>query len=114
MSVRASTTFLLHLVHRRISRHDLRSPIGIAGVGRAVYGNSGMSFGESQRSRPDYGQASQSEAVYEVLSAEGCELQLDLAGIPSSPGDDVTENGGDLRIGQFVMGYLEQHERMIV
>jgi hypothetical protein len=23
----------------------------------------------------------------------------------------VTENGGDLRIGQFVTGYLEQHER---
>jgi hypothetical protein len=94
-----------------ISRHDFRSPIGVTGVGRAVYGNSGISFGEPQRSRPDYGQPSQPEAVHKVLSAEGCELQLDMSGIPSGPGDDIPENGGDLRIGQFVMGYLEQHEQ---
>jgi hypothetical protein len=110
MSVRVSTTFLLHLAHRRIRRHDLKSPIGVAGVGIAVYGNSGISFGEPQWSRPDYGQASQSKAVHKVLSAECCELQLDMTRIPSSPGDDVTENGGNLRIRQFVMRYLEQHE----
>jgi hypothetical protein len=109
--MRATTTFLLHLAHRRISRHDFRSPIGVAGVGKAVYGNSGISIGEAQRRRSDYRQASQSEAVHKVLSADGSELQLDMSGIPSSPGDDVPENGGDLRIGQFVMGYLEHHER---
>jgi hypothetical protein len=84
--------------HLRISRHDFRSPIGVAGVGKAVYGNSGISFGDPQRSRPDYGQANQSEAVHNVLSAEGCEMQLDMTGIPTSPGDDVPEHGGDLGI----------------
>jgi hypothetical protein len=97
--------------HRRISRHDFRSPIGVAGVGKAVYGNSGISFGEPQLSGSDHGQASQSEAVHEVLSAEGCELQLDMSRIPSSPGDDVPKHGGDLGIRQFVMRYLEHHEQ---
>jgi hypothetical protein len=61
--------------------------------------------------RPDDDQARQSEAVHEMLGADGRELQLDVPRIPSSPSDDVPENGGDLRIGQFVIGYLEQHER---
>jgi hypothetical protein len=29
--------------------------------------------------------------------------------VSSSPCDDVAENGGDLRIRQFLTGYLEQH-----
>jgi len=100
------------LAHRRISRHDFRSPIGVAGVGKAVYGNSGISFDESQRSGSNNSQASQLEAVHEVLSAEGCELQLDMSGIPSGPGDDVPEHGGDLGIGPVRwMRYLEHHER---
>jgi hypothetical protein len=96
-----------------MSLHDFRSPIGVTGVGTAVYGNLGISFCESQGSRPDYGQASQSEAVHKVLSADDRELQLDMSGIPSGPGDDVPESGGDFRIGQFVMGYVEDHDRTI-
>jgi len=44
-----------------------------------------------------------------VFGADAREIQLDVPRVSSSPGDDVAENGGDLRIGQFVMGYLEQH-----
>jgi hypothetical protein len=64
-----------------------------------------------QRRRPDYGQASQSETVHKVLSAKDRELQLDMARIPTGPGDDVPENGGDLGIRQFVMRYLDHNEQ---
>jgi hypothetical protein len=57
IAVSASTTFLLHQPQRRISRHDFRSPIGVAGVGRAVYGNSGISLGQPQLIGPDDDQA---------------------------------------------------------
>jgi hypothetical protein len=41
-SLNANTTFLSHRAHRRTSRHDFSSPIGVAGVGGAVQGNSGI------------------------------------------------------------------------
>jgi hypothetical protein len=105
------TTFLLHLAHRRISRYDVRSLIGVAGVGRAMYGNSGISVGELQRGGLDDDQARQPQSVQEMFGADARKMQLNVPRKPSSPSEDVAENGGDLRIGRFVMGYLEQHER---
>jgi hypothetical protein len=85
MSVRARTTFLLHRSHLRISRHDFRSPIGVTGVGRAVYGNSGISFGQSHWSGPDDDQTRQPQSVHQMFGADAGELQFDMSGIPSSP-----------------------------
>ena len=106
-----STTFLLHRAHWTIRRHDFRSPIGVVGVGNAVYGSSGISFGKPQWSGSDHEQARQPQPVDQMFGADAREIQLDGPRVSSSPGDDVAENGGDLRIGQFVTGYLEQHER---
>lgn len=44
-----------------------------------------------------------------MFGAEAREIQLDVPRVSASRSDDVAENGGDLRIGQFVTGYLEQH-----
>jgi hypothetical protein len=63
MSGRASTTFLLHLADRMISRHDFRSPMGVAGVGSAVYGNSGISFGQPHWGRMTIKPASRSPST---------------------------------------------------
>jgi hypothetical protein len=111
ISTRARTTFLLHLAQRRISRHDFRSPIGVAGVGRAVYGNSGISFGQPQWRRSDDYQTRQSQSVHKLFGADGRETQLDVPRKSSGSGDGVTKNSGDLCVGQFVMGYLERHGR---
>jgi hypothetical protein len=46
-----------------------------------------------------------------MFGADVREIQLDRPRLSTSPGEDVAENGSDLRIGQFVTGYLEQHER---
>ena len=51
------------------------------------------------------------QPVYEMLGADGRETQLDVPGKSPGPSDGVTKNGGDLRIRQFVTGYLEHHER---
>jgi hypothetical protein len=42
---------------------------------------------------------------------DASESQLDVTRVSSSPGYDVAENGRDLRVGQFVMGYLEHNDR---
>jgi hypothetical protein len=73
MSTRASTTFLLHLPQWSTKRQDFRSPIGVAGVGRVVYGNSGISFGEPRWNGADDDQTRQSKSVYKMLSADARE-----------------------------------------
>jgi hypothetical protein len=68
-----------------------------------------MSFGEPQRSGSNHEQARQPQPVNKVFGADAGEMQLDVPGVSASPADDVAENRGDLRIEQFVTGYLEQH-----
>ena len=104
MSGRASMTLLLHLAQCRTNRQDFRSPIGVAGVGRAVYGNSGMSFGQPHRSGSKDDQTRQPQPVHKMFGAEGRETQLDVPRKASGSGDGLAENGGDLSVGQFVIG----------
>ncbi|HEV8060293.1 MAG TPA: hypothetical protein VGP68_10490 [Gemmataceae bacterium] len=69
----------------------------------------GISFGQSHWSGPDDDQTRQPQSVDKMFGANAGETQLEAPRIPSDPGDGVTENGGDFRVGQFVVGYLERH-----
>jgi hypothetical protein len=60
---------------------------------------------------PNYDETGQPQPVHEVFGADGSETQLYVPGEASSNGDDVPHDGGDLRIGKFTVGYLEQHKR---
>ena len=75
-----------------------------------MYGNSGISLGQLHGSRPNDYQTGQAQSVHKVLCADACEAQPNVPGKSSGPGDDVSENCGDLRVGQFLMRYLERHE----
>ena len=76
-----------------------------------MYGSFGISLGKPQWSGSDDEQARQPQPINQMFGADAGEIQLDRPRVSSSPGDDVTENSGDLRIGQFATGYLEQNER---
>jgi hypothetical protein len=78
-----------------------------------VYGNSGISFGQPHWSGLDDDQTREPQSVNKMFGADARETQLDVPGKSSGPGDDFPQNSGDLRVGQFVMGCLEQHGGMI-
>jgi hypothetical protein len=73
-----------------ISRQDFRSPMGVAGVGSAVYGNSGISFGQPHWSGSDDDQASQPQSVNQMFGADARETQLDVPRKSSGPGCPAT------------------------